>query len=435
MIIDILPFRLQLASLDKSAMPRCTHQLMKLVLFPSGPRHFFSYAETDKEVSLILDESCISGFPQNTLSVCSVIWRAVQIEPGESGLGSDEVISRVSKPLADINVSIMQISTYDADFTLMPECDLKRALECLANILSISNNPLEDLGLQESDLNSWENSYPLSPSGVTSLHDALLLDPGARERKSSLSGDNGVTHGERTELDTSAISSLSLNDPEHSPEQGNQSIKTRHPFNASYPHRLHITSMEESLVDMLAIKLLEIDRFFSFTRTDSTLSIIMDDATMSLFPEHTLNTHAGDWRLIAIGDGPLGFDECGIVSEFSRPLSENGIGLFYLSTFNSDYIMVSDQDFEQAVACLHKTARVSDEDASTTAGSLRSTSNQKDSLEDEDSHSSGSESEPGSDSELESESLSEVDPEEYDMDAKHDDDEVEIVFSGEEIHS
>jgi len=99
------------------------------------------------------------------------------------------------------------------------------------------------------------------------------------------------------------------------------------------------------------------DRFFSFTQTDTTLSIIMDDATMSLFPDHTLNTQEGDWRLIAIGDGPLGFDECGIVSEFSRPLSESGIGLFYLSTFSSDYIMVNDQDFEQAVICLEETSR------------------------------------------------------------------------------
>ncbi|KAF9193770.1 GATS protein-like 3 [Haplosporangium sp. Z 11] len=83
----------------------------------------------------------------------------------------------------------------------------------------------------------------------------------------------------------------------------------------------------------------------------------MDDATMSLFPDNTLNTQAGDWRLIAIGDGPLG-DKCGVVSAFSRPLNENGIGLFYLSTFNSDYIMVNDQDFEQTVDCLEKTTRI-----------------------------------------------------------------------------
>jgi hypothetical protein len=56
-------------------------------LHPRRPRHFFSYTETDKEVSLILDESHVADFPKDALNVCNVIWRAVQIEPGESGLG------------------------------------------------------------------------------------------------------------------------------------------------------------------------------------------------------------------------------------------------------------------------------------------------------------------------------------------------------------
>lgn len=83
----------------------------------------------------------------------------------------------------------------------------------------------------------------------------------------------------------------------------------------------------------------------------------MDEETLSRFPDNSLNTQAGSWRLIAIGDGPLGFDECGIVSEFSRPLSEHEIQLFYLSTFHSDYIMVNDQDFEDAVKYLEQTAK------------------------------------------------------------------------------
>ncbi|KAG0054511.1 GATS protein-like 3 [Gryganskiella cystojenkinii] len=321
---------------------------MKLVLFPSGPQHFFSYTETDKEVSLILDESHLSGFPAGALNVCNVIWRAVQIEPGECGQGTVEVVSQVSRPLADINVSIMQISTYDADFTLVPECDLQRALECLSKIFNISNNPLEDVGLQVSDLQSWDKSYPESPTGaINSLQGAL------RERQSSQS-DGSIPD-----------------------ELLKSTVKARHPFNANYPHRLHITSMEQSLMDMLAIRLLESiffdnrqDRFFSFTQTDTTLSMIMDDQTLSVFPEHTLNTQEGDWRLIAIGDGPLGFDECGIVSEFSRPLSEVGIGLFYLSTFNSDYIMVNDQDFEEAVSCLEETAKIAAQDAESAAAAV-----------------------------------------------------------------
>jgi hypothetical protein len=148
----------------------------------------------------------------------------------------------------------------------------------------------------------------------------------------------------------------------------------------------------------------------------------MDDTTMSLFPDHSLNTHAGDWRLIAIGDGPLGFDECGIVSEFSRPLSEGGINLFYLSTFSSDYIMVSDHDFERAVTRLHETAGTSVGDGT----------KHKEGDDDNDSdggstHNGDSESDSESYSESESESLSEVDPDEHGMDTK-DDDDIEVVF-------
>ncbi|KAG0281692.1 GATS protein-like 3 [Linnemannia gamsii] len=427
---------------------------MKLVLFPSGPHHFFSYTETDKEVSLILDEEHIRGFPANSINVCRVIWRAVQIEPGESGLGAEEVISQVSKPLADVNVSIMQISTYDADFTLLPECDLERALKCLSSVFSISNNPLEDLGLQASDLSSWESSYPKSPTEINSLQDALLLESTPKSRQGSLSEDTKMTPNEDpSELEPTMIGSMSLNDtPDQTSASALATAKARHPFNADYPQRLHITSMEESLMDVLAIKLLEsiffdsrMDRFFSFTRTDTTLSIIMDDATMSLFPDHTLNTHAGDWRLIAIGDGPLGFDECGIVSEFSKPLTDNGIGLFYLSTFSSDYIMVNDQDFEQAVACLHKTANViSDEVPPSTGATDQGTTTLKggggadSSDEDEDDDGDFDEEDQDDNSTYSSDSgneseTSELEPEDTSHNLKQHEDDLEIVFAEESI--
>ncbi|KAF9972156.1 GATS protein-like 3 [Actinomortierella ambigua] len=457
MIVDILPFRLQLASLQKADIPRCTHQLMKLVLFPTGPQHFFSYTETDTEVSLIIDESHVAGFPENTLNVCDVVWRAVQIEPGESGLGTVEVVSQVSKPLAEINVSIMQISTYDADFTLMPECDLQRALESLSKVFSISNNPLEDLGIQPGDLKTWEQSYPLSPTGVNSLQDALLHNAihstaGATATtttdatKDDDRTDSGVAsvahsgHGSNTTVfgngngntglddtgagagadldlskltldpatqtdsldaptsgpsdssslpaDAQAISISSTQPPlrrrstamSSSPEVHQERLtrtKARHPFKLNYPYQLHITSMEQSLLDILAIRLLEsiffdtrTDRFFSFTQTDTTLSMIMDDETLARFPDHTLNTHAGAWKLISIGDGPLGFDECGIVSEFTRPLSDAGIALFYLSTFSSDYLMVSDQEFDHAVSCLRETAESAAQEVDSMSGSL-----------------------------------------------------------------
>ncbi|KAF9915088.1 GATS protein-like 3, partial [Lobosporangium transversale] len=319
-----------------------------------------------------------------------------------------------------------QISTYDADFTLIPEYDLERALECLSNVFTISNNPLEDLGLQPSDLESWRTSYPLNPGGdVKSIQDTLLLETDVSDKLniSSLSSNQSVNH-------------TTLN-------HGLKSIKARHPFNANYSCRLHITSMEQSLMGMLAIRLLEsiffdsrMERFFSFTQTDTTMSIIMDDATMSLFPEHTLNTHAGDWRLIAIGDGPLGFDECGVVSEYSRPLSENGIGLFYMSTFRSDYIMVNDHDFERAVSHLHKIAKEISPPVMDSQQDEEEGEENNQAMMTHFSSDSDSVSVSDSDSSSDADSASEVDPDEHDMNAKHGydhDDDLEIVFVDESI--
>jgi hypothetical protein len=140
-----------------------------------------------------------------------------------------------------------QISTYDADFTLVPECDLQRALECLSKIFDISNNPLEDLGLQVSDLQSWDKSYPLSPTGVRSLQGAL------RERQASVGSERAS--GSTNFADDDGHSTKE--DETETDNEEPKAIKARHPFNANYPHRLHITSMEQSLMDMLATRLLE----------------------------------------------------------------------------------------------------------------------------------------------------------------------------------
>ena len=195
-----------------------------------------------------------------------------------------------------------QISTYDADFTLLPECDLTRALECLSEKFVISNDPLTDSGLESTDLQSWEESFPMSPNEITSLQDALLLESAAtiRRRQSLLDGEvedesrhdteeetrgpksedddgdredsgigseatsgpsSGLASGHQSNvldssllssLDPSALlSSLSLN------HQRKSSARKSHPFRVNFPHRLHITSMEDSLKDQHAIRLLE----------------------------------------------------------------------------------------------------------------------------------------------------------------------------------
>lgn len=57
------------------------------------------------------------------------------------------------------------------------------------------------------------------------------------------------------------------------------------------------------------------------------------------------------WRGIRI-QGVLDFSLVGILSKLSGILAENQIGIFAVSTFNTDYILVKAEDFERAIRVL-----------------------------------------------------------------------------------
>lgn len=57
------------------------------------------------------------------------------------------------------------------------------------------------------------------------------------------------------------------------------------------------------------------------------------------------------WSAFRI-QGVLDFSLIGILSKISGVLAENGIGLFAISTYNTDYILVKEENQERAAAAL-----------------------------------------------------------------------------------
>jgi hypothetical protein len=51
----------------------------------------------------------------------------------------------------------------------------------------------------------------------------------------------------------------------------------------------------------------------------------------------------------------LDFSLIGILSRLSTCLADNGIGIFAISTFNTDYILTKDSDFNKAIEMLEQT--------------------------------------------------------------------------------
>ena len=87
--------------------------------------------------------------------------------------------------------------------------------------------------------------------------------------------------------------------------------------------------------------------FYFIGRTDEELSLVCKTVDA---PDNTLAREDG-WRGFRV-QGPLDFSLVGILSKLSGALAAAGIGLFAVSTYNTDYILVKAEDFDRAMGIL-----------------------------------------------------------------------------------
>ncbi|MBR6402140.1 MAG: ACT domain-containing protein [Eubacterium sp.] len=87
--------------------------------------------------------------------------------------------------------------------------------------------------------------------------------------------------------------------------------------------------------------------FYFVGKTDEELSLVCRTEDT---PEKTLERDDG-WKGFRI-QGVLDFSLIGILSKLSGILAENQIGIFAVSTFNTDYILVKEENFEKALDVL-----------------------------------------------------------------------------------
>ena len=60
-----------------------------------------------------------------------------------------------------------------------------------------------------------------------------------------------------------------------------------------------------------------------------------------------------DWRVLKV-EGPLGFVMTGIVASLAEPLAQAKISIFYISTYETDYLMVEEKNLQKAKKILGK---------------------------------------------------------------------------------
>lgn len=94
----------------------------------------------------------------------------------------------------------------------------------------------------------------------------------------------------------------------------------------------------------------DLTKEFSFaSKTDEEISLV---CTTDNVPDNVLERDDG-WKAFRI-QGILDFSLIGILSKISTLLAENKIGIFAISTYNTDYILTKSENYEKALKVLEE---------------------------------------------------------------------------------
>jgi hypothetical protein len=88
--------------------------------------------------------------------------------------------------------------------------------------------------------------------------------------------------------------------------------------------------------------------FFCVTRTPDELSIVCPEERV---PEGV--TCERGWRAFKL-EGPFGFGLVGVLASVAAPLAESGVGILAIATYDTDYVLVKEEQLGLAMAALRE---------------------------------------------------------------------------------
>ncbi|XP_039188551.1 cytosolic arginine sensor for mTORC1 subunit 1 isoform X1 [Crotalus tigris] len=322
MELRILEPRVRVLSLARRGLWLYTHPLLKMLLLPQRSRcRFFSLTETPEDYTIMLDEE---GFKElhasEFLQVVDSTWLVLNVLSNGSAslnnqpIGVTKIAKSVIAPLAEHNVSVLMLSTYQTDFILVREKDLPVVIHTLAS---------------EFEIYKEMNGEPV-PANCEDISN------GFHKAKQEF---NATVHPIQTPQNRFCILSIA---PETLPAIATKLIDVL--FYTASPPKDASPNNQDAIT------------FFAFSLIEGYISIVMDAETKKKFPSDLLLTSSSGelWRMVRIGGQPLGFDECGIVAQIAEPLAYADISAYYISTFNFDHALVLEDGIDEVIEVLQK---------------------------------------------------------------------------------
>jgi uncharacterized protein len=88
--------------------------------------------------------------------------------------------------------------------------------------------------------------------------------------------------------------------------------------------------------------------FVSLTHTHEELSGVCEESSLPA------DVAAQRGRRLLRVKGPLEFSLTGILASLTGPLAEAGVSIFSISTYDTDYLLLAEQDLELGIAALER---------------------------------------------------------------------------------
>ena len=89
--------------------------------------------------------------------------------------------------------------------------------------------------------------------------------------------------------------------------------------------------------------------FFCLTKTCKEISVVSESTLVPLEVQHS----EPGWRAMVV-EGPLAFELSGVLASLCAPLAEAEISVFAISTYDTDYLLVKENNFARAISVLGK---------------------------------------------------------------------------------
>jgi len=299
--LELLPFRVCVATVDRVDIRQVAFLFIQHLLRRGKSEPFFHLTTTDFECSLYVEERMLSLLAdKEKVRISPHKWMAFRLED-TSLLSTPGVIHEISRILADNYISIMNMSTYDTNYTFIREDQMAQGIKIL------SNNGFS-LTVGKEHLPSFESS--------------TCSDPGRDDEK-----DSKVTRTHSLPLyefrDRLAVCILNEADLFHVSSHLIQQIFVE-------PHV----------------------SFFSFTETQEEITVVIPEVVLKVIPQ--LRPCVESWHVFTAVTPDTGIEDFGILESVTKPFKEGAISVFVLSTYRAVNVLVEVSAHQNALNALTK---------------------------------------------------------------------------------